>query len=341
MAVPPYPPNTLADIISKVRRITKSPSANQITDGQITQYINTYYLYDFPAELRLKDTFSNWQFTCTPNQESYVLPTDTFITIEPPLYINGYQSHFTQSQEEFYKLYPRLGLQTNNNTGNGTVGPYAIQIQNFPVLQNQVLIGALDSGGNAASATDTPIDIYTGTLSGPFIASGTINYLTGAISITFTNTIPGGNTIDVNTVPYQPSRPVAALFYDNTMFLRPIPDGFYLVEIAAYINPFACPNGSLYNPPTDAGENPAGVGFISTLDTPQIKQWWQLIAWGASLKIFEDRGDIDNYMRFSPMYEQQKLLAQRRTLVEQANERTATIYTDQTRYGGGNFFNQF
>src|ERR1700733_14187335 len=142
---PPGLPNALGDIISKVRRITKSPSQNQITDGKIIQYINTFYLYDFPEELRLKDTFSNWQFTATPYQETYELPTDTFINVEPPLYIDGYQSHFTQSQDEFYKLYPRLGDADNNQYGNGTVGAYTIQITNFPVLQNNVVVGAVDS----------------------------------------------------------------------------------------------------------------------------------------------------------------------------------------------------
>lgn len=345
---PPGLPNALGDIISKVRRITKSPSINQITDDQIIQYINTYYLYDFPEELRLKDTYSNWQFTATPYQERYNLPTDTFINIEPPLYIDGYESQFTQSQDEFYKLYPRLANADDNQYGNGTVGPYTIQITNFPVLQYNVVVGAVDSGNNSASATDTPVvispgnlSVYNGTLSGPFVASGTINYVTGVIVITFTNIIPGTSQISVQSAPYQPSRPVAALFYNNQVLLRPIPNSFYLVSVAAFVNPFAAITGASYNPPTDGGVNPAGSGFLANTDTSQIKQWWQLIAWGASLKIFEDRGDLENIARFIPLYEKQKLLAQRRTLVQQASERTATIYTDQTRYPINNFFNQF
>ena len=345
---PPGLPNALGDIISKVRRIVKAPTENEIMDTQIIQYINTYYLYDFPEELRLKDTFSNWQFTATPFQERYELPTDTFINVEPPLYIDGYESHFSQSQDEFYKLYPRLASSDDNQFGNGTPGPYTIQITNFPVLQNNIVVGAVDAGNNSASATDTPvvlspgnISVYNGTLAGPFVASGTINYTTGVLVVTFTNNIPGTSQIFVNSVPYQPSRPVAALFYNNTIFLRPIPNSFYLVSIAAFINPFAAMMGALYNPPTDGGVNPSGVGFVADTDVPQLKQWWQLIAWGTALKIFEDRGDLDNIARFMPLYEKQKLLAQRRTLVQQATERTATIYTDQTRYPINNFFNQF
>src|SRR6266481_5664164 len=146
---PPGLPNALGDIVSKIRRITKSPSQNQITDDQILQYINTYYLYDFPQELRLKNMLSNFTFTTSPNQETYLLPTDSIITIEPPVYINGYQSYFTQSQENFYMLYPRLGLANNNLAfGNGTTGPYVFTFSNTPVLQNNVVVSAIDSTGS-------------------------------------------------------------------------------------------------------------------------------------------------------------------------------------------------
>ena len=362
--IPPALPSSLGDIIAKVRRITKSPSQNQITDDQIVQYLNTFYLYDFPAELRLKDSLTNWSFTVSPYQESYPLPTDTIITVEPPLYIGGYQSFFTQSQDNFYLLYPKLGLANNIITGNGIAAPYTFQLTNFPVLQNNVVVGAVDSGNNSASATDTPISTYVGALSGPFVVpnppfpappTSYINYVTGQVVIDFVNIIPAGNQIYCNVVPYQPSRPVAALFFNNVMYVRPIPDAFYEFKIQAYVNPFASPNGQTYNPPNYNGipgasppvpptmlnENPAGVGFSSAADTPQIKQWWQLIAWGTALKIFEDRGDLENIQRILPLYDDQKRKALRRTLVEMSNERTATIYTEQTRYPVGNFFNQF
>lgn len=351
---PPGLPNDLGDIVSKVRRITKSPSQNMITDDQIVQYINTYLLYDMPQELRLKNTLSNYSFTTIPNQETYFLPTDSIITIEPPVYINGYQSYFTQSQENFYMLYPRLGLSENNLAfGNGTQGPYTFTLTNSPVLQNNVVVSAVDSTGIAATAVDIPINTSTGALSGVGIqAASTVNYITGLVSILFNNPIPSGNPFSCQVVPYNPSRPVAMLFYHDTIFLRPIPDGAYLVNVQAYINPIAALNGQLHNPPTLGGTidtnfpsppDPANIpsGFTLTTDTPQIKQWWQLIAWGTAMKIFEDRGDVENIQKFMPLYEKQLRLVLRRTIVEQANERTATIYTEQVNYPMGNFFNQF
>lgn len=351
---PPGLPNDLGDIISKIRRLTKSPSVNQITDEQIIQYVNTYYLYDFPVELRLKNTLSNFTFTTIPYQDTYKIPTDSIITVEPPVFIGGAQSYFTQSQSSFYMLYPRKALPENGLAyGNGTVGPYTFTLTNAPVLQNNVVVFAEDSTGGTATAVDIPINTSTGALSGLSIqAASTINYITGTVSILFNNVIPSGNPINCQVVPYNPSRPVAMMFYADTLHLRPVPDAAYLVSVQAYINPIACLLGQSFNPPTLGGTNDTNypsppnainipVGFVNATDTTQLKQWWQLIAWGAAMKIWEDRGDIESIQRYMPLFDNQKRLVLRRTLVEMANERVATIYTEQTQYPVGNFFNQF
>lgn len=352
---PPGLPNTLGDIIQKVRRITKSPSANQITDNQIIQYINTYFLYDFPQELRLENTLSNFSFTTIPNQESYSVPTDSVITVSSPVYINGYQSLFTQSQEKFYMLYPRLGVTSNNiAVGNGTAGPYSFTLSNGPLLQNNIVVSTVDVAANNAIGTDSPISTAFGDFRGQYVntAGSSINYLTGVGAVTFVNNIDVGTPINAQSVPYSPSRPVAMLFFHDVFYLRPIPDSAYLVNVQAYINPIACLTGQSYNPPTGGGTDDTmypsppsvahvPVGFQFDTDTPQLKQWWQLIAWGASMKVFEDRGDLENIQRFMPLFQNQRDLVLRRTLVEMANERSATIYSEQVQYPVGNFFNQF
>jgi hypothetical protein len=312
---------TLADIRTKVRRITKSPSPNQITDAQIDSYINTFYLYDFPEHLRLKDLFTNYVFTTTPNQDQYTFTTDTYVGVEPPLYIAGYQSFFTQSQTEFFNLYPKLPQIVEAATGTGIAGPYSFTLETVPVLQRETVISAVDTNGVGLSAIDVPLDQdlfpNQGTFSGD--VTGTINYLTGAVTVTFSAAIDSDESINAEYVPYQASRPVAALFYDNTFTLRPVPDQSYKVSIAAYQTP---------------------TSLASAGDSPEIKQWWQLLAWGAALKIFEDRGDIDQIAQMRPLFDEQMRLAQRRTLVQMASERATTIYTEQTSTGFGSNFNQ-
>lgn len=341
MYTPPNPPftvpsSTLTDIINKVRRLTKSPSQNQITDDQVIVYINNAYQFDFPQELRMKDLLTNFTFTTVPNQETYKFPTDQFISCEPPLYINGYQSFFTQSQENFYMLYPRLGISSQQLSGNGTAGPYTFTLPNTPILQNNLVISAQDASGNTYTLIDSPTSTATGNLIYPTDTTsatptirGTVNYITGFISINavgFGPAIPSTSFISAQFVPYNPSRPVAALFYQDTFYLRPVPDNAYQVTIQAYISPTQLLLSA--TPPSSA-------------NAPLVNQWWQFIAVAAAMKIFEDRGDFTQMQNFAPIYEKYKLLVQRRTLVEMANERVATVYSEQVNYPLGNFFNQF
>ncbi len=127
-------------------------------------------------------------------------------------------------------------------------------------------------------------------------------------------------------VPYVASRPQSVVFYQDQMLLYPIPDQAYTVSFEAYKYPTAFLNDA------------AGVR------TPQVNEWWQLLAYGAADKIFADNGDFENLQKFRPLLDEQMLLCTRRTIVQQTSERTATIYTEQTQfpqYPFGNLFSGF
>ena len=83
------------------------------------------------------------------------------------------------------------------------------------------------------------------------------------------------------------------------------------------------------------------TALISGGQSPELNEWWQYLAFGASSKILEDRLDIDGLSKIRPLLEEQQRLVLRRTLVQQTSERTATIYTEQTQPSGNNNFNQF
>ena len=76
-------PHTLADIRTKVRRITARPSAVQLSDSEIDKYINTFYVYDMPEHLKMESLRYNYQFTSTANIPAYDFPTDTYLTGMP------------------------------------------------------------------------------------------------------------------------------------------------------------------------------------------------------------------------------------------------------------------
>jgi len=349
-------PNTLVAIRNKVRRITGRPNSTQITDAQINEYINTYYMYDLNEQLRIESFRYNYQFVTSANLPVYDFPVEAFLTAMPPVYIAGYQSYMTQSRENFFRINPGLNFfQKSIATGNGTVGPYNAQLSKTPIMPGfkpnppgaysssdvadifaalinwNVLISSTDAFGRSSSLVDDgggtnpaglgllfdPNDVSTASA----VARGSIDYITGQVVIgNFLTAIPVGTPINAQYIPYVASRPQSALFYQDQIILYPVPDRAYTVSFEAYKYPSQL---------LDDGAQ------------PQLNEMWQLLAYGAAEKIFADNGDIENLAKFHPLLEEQLRLLQRRTIVQQTAERTATIYTEQTafpQYPFGNLF---
>lgn len=376
-------PNTLADIRLKVRRVTGRVSPTQISDQDIDKYINTFYVYDMPEHLKLESLRYNYQFQAQANIPAYDLPTGTYLTAMPPVFIAGYQSYMTQSRDNFFRINPELNfLQQQVYTTSGAIGTvYTGQfLSSTPIVPgfqtNPFGAYAFTSGiggtrnaqiqaqfinwnvlvsvaGNpdpisGIPSTLTLIDDGLGNLIAPndpaqpkanpptyATIRGSINYITGAISINangFLNingaaeTPPAGNAINVQYIPYVASRPQSAMFFQDQILLYPIPDQAYTVSFEAYRYPTAF-----------LSSNPAA--------TPQLTEWWQLLAYGAADKIFADNGDFENLQKFRPLLKEQMDLVLRRTIVQQTSERTSTIYTENQgpfqQFPFGNVFTGF
>jgi hypothetical protein len=298
---------TLADIRLKVRRVTKSPSANQITNAEIDDYVNTFYLYDFPEHLRLINLKETFTFITQPDVDIYSFTPNTVVSIEPPVYVGGNEIMFFQSRQEYFTVYPEIQRNENFDTGDGTAGPYAGTITATPIKQNRVLISTVDVNGNPLSAQDT----VAGTFAGNVAAGSTINYTTGAIAaVTWTANVAAGTPIRVQSVNYQSARPQAVLFYDDTLQLSPVPDQAYEFIVNAYVTP---------------------TSLINATDEPELREWWQLLALGASLKLFGDRLDMESYAKTQVLFDEQKRLVERRTLKQISVNRSSTIYQNQER----------
>lgn len=328
---------TLASIRTKVRRLTGRPSTQQITDAQIDDYVNTFYLYDLPEHLRLFHLHTTFEFMTEAYVDTYDLSTmqvsdgiggtdnadNIYYNLQPPAYVAGYQSFYSQSPEQFYRTYPPLAQISTTVSGDGTVGPYTYTFESYPILQNSLTIGAVDSTGATVQLVDLPTNATTGTLQVINLGTavtGSVNYVTGAVSVTFNNTIPSGNDITFTSTPYQPSRPQAVLYYADKIVLRPVPDAPYKVSLQAWKLPTA---------------------LISSGESPELKQWWQYLAYGAAKKIFEDSQDPEGAGVIMQEFKEQQAMVERRAIVQYTNERTATIYTEMTGFPYGNFNNRF
>jgi hypothetical protein len=313
------PQTDLTAIRTKVRRLTRSPSQAQITDAEINEYINTFVLFDFPGELRLWRNLDRTDFFSDPFMDRITVINNTngIITIEPPIYIDGRQAWFTQSVSEFYSAYPKNASDIDTGLrGNGIatnfVGTLAPQV---PVLRNEVLFTSI------ATLLGEPLGVELsdvgglGVLSGTGGGFGTINYVTGAFNLTFGTAPDLNEPIIAHVVPYTAGRPDSVLFFNTEIILRPVPDQTYKIEIQTRVRPDE---------------------LLANNQSPELHQWWQYIAYGAAKKIFEDRMDLDSVAQILPELKKQERLALRTTIVQQTNDRVATIYTEQIGgYGPG------
>lgn len=353
----PEPVTTLAAIQQKVRRLTRTPSLALLSDDDLNQYINTFVVYDFPEQLRTFNLRKSFTFICNPFQDEYRtddnLPEinqlfdfqNKYLTVHPPVYIGGYESMFSQSREQFFGIYPIFNsIATIGTNGDGATVTYTGVIntnqaqpgnltQLLTLLQGQVLFDSIDANGAGLALIDAPIiDTATGfnTTYGNLYIPGNlpanpptvrlpgnnINYVTGAYTITFPTAPAANATINSQTAQQSISIPQAMMYYENKITLRPVPDQPYRINFEVYANP---------------------TSLLADNQSPELNEWWQYIAYGAAKKIFEDRMDSDSVQAILPEMDNQRILCNRRTIVQNANMRAATIYSEQGKNGwGGN-----
>lgn len=324
--------STLQAIRTKIRRLTRSPSSAQITDAQIDEYINTFVLYDFPEHLRLFSFRTVLTFYTQPFVDTYTTSTDVnnplfnfknkYIAIHPPVYIAGVQSYFTQYRDQFYGYWPQTNTIADTQLrGDGVATAFNGTVTAHPMIQNNVMFNSVDAAGNSMVLVDYPTSNETGLLGLPESTaplSGTINYVTGVFTLTFPNPPVALAPVYVTNIAYQPGKPIAMLYYDDVFTVRPVPDKSYIISVEADIRP---------------------TELLASNQQPQKEQMWQYIAFMASKKIFEDRMDMDSVGLIMPACKEQERLVLRTSLVQEANQRTATIYTQGKVFGYG-FFGQ-
>lgn len=306
-------------IAIKIRKITRRLSANELTDAELLDYINSFLVYDLSNHLRLFYNRQTYSFQLTPNVGIYSIATfkNQYITFEPPAYIDGYQLQYMQDSQAFYQMYPRLKYSVQLTTGTGAVGVYAGTYTYVPIEPNTVVISTVDTTGASIVATDNG----TGGLIGNVVAGGTVNYATGAIAnITWTSAPAAGQPIYMSANEYRTSRPYTVLYFNNAFYFWPFPDRAYTFRITTYKNPEACTSITL-----------PGATY------PELNQWADLIAYGTSLKILADNLDMENYAKVQILFDEAQRLVERRTLKQLSTQRAATIYGDATNWPGGSW----
>ena len=356
-----------------VRKLSGKFDTNQLPDGASTagnvsvanppgvdDYINDFYMYDFPEHLRTLQLDRYFTFQTVPNVGTYNVP-QTIYQLKTPFYVDNYQFAYYEDPDVFLRIWPEFNfINAAIATTNGTLVTYTFTLTQTPIQQGTVVIG-LQPNPNTTPApqletftdVDTPILLdqpknikFTnlGTLTSNLGGTGTINYLTGAVSITYSTAPPSGININAHYHPYVASRPRDVLFFQQQLFLRPIPNDTYMIKMVAYFMPTAIlssATNATQRPLLDANGNLQGP-FNSAqsgglTDVPMFNEWWECIAIGAAMKILAEEGDWDERDRLRSYFEEQKLLAQRKLIKQMATRRIQTVYGDNAGAAGAQF----
>jgi hypothetical protein len=292
-----------------------------------------------------------------------------YLTVSGPMYIAGFQAHYFQSPEQFYAVYPKINSIQLIGNGTGTSGPFTGFInsnqailpppvtgftQQISLLQNNVLFSSLGTIAPtppetvpfviAQTLVDVPVvdpttgfktqfgnlydpntaaynDPVTGALTVPptvINQNNNINYYTGKYTINFTLPTLVGTPIQSQSVPQALALPQSIMFYSNEFTIRPVPHAAHKV------------NFEVFQRPTALLDAPVGNSI-----TPALEEYWQYISYGAAMKIFQDRMDLDSVQLIAPEFRRQETMCLRRTLVQNATQRATTIY-DYEQRGNGN-----
>lgn len=160
----------LAAIFAKVRRLTGSSDRLQLPDYAdpsntdsvgISDYVNSFYLYDFPSQfrsLKLKDKLT---FNTTQGIDTYPFDSENYTTVEMPCYCAKREIALFQDPWSFYGANYNWQTQNNFAFGDGTAGAfsgYAIatplirSVNNIPYIE-QSIIGVINDAPAVGKTT--------------------------------------------------------------------------------------------------------------------------------------------------------------------------------------------
>lgn len=281
---------TLSEIRQKVRQVSGRYSPQELSNNQVDEYINKYFQYAFPAELKLERFHTYYEFLTDPNVQSYTLPSG-FVNFEPPGSIDRQAVLWYQEPAAFFENNPEQISRYTAATGDGSTTAFSFSATPTPILPATFV---LTDNTEVFQDTNTTYTTSNVTITGSEGGSCTLNYATGAVSVTFNTAPTNGQNITVSYVAFTIGTPTAVLLYNNQFTFYPVPDTAYRFRVKAYANSLVV---------TSAGVTAAS--FTNSTDRPLLDEWGPCIAYGAAREIHSDFGEIDAYAEVTALYKEQ------------------------------------
>lgn len=278
-------------IANKIRDLTGTPYTTQMEQSELNTRINNYYVFTMPAELKVQIENNFLDFKTVPGQDVYSFPGG-FFTDSPGVYSDGYPCIFYEDPDIFYQDWPQQYAVENIGAGDGVTTGFSGTLQYPPLIIGSLFIS--DNSQVLQSLADGSFEVNGD-------GTGTINFTTGAYAINFTSAPPATETIYAKYIGYTGNRPSGCLFFENEFTLRPVPDSVYQMHMQGFIKPDSLEDDS---------------------DIPLQEEWGPLIAYGVSLEIFSDRGDLEAYNAHYPMLKRYETVALSRTIQQLGSQQS-------------------
>lgn len=307
MSIPAF---TVAQLIDEVRINIKGTNAYQYTDATILNYINIFFVQDMPQEIQLLSYKTWYRFVTLANVDKYVFPQNQYTGIFGQVFVRGIPVTTYQDPDLFALAWVLNNFVTTAAIGSGA-STYTFLIP-FPSVRGYtdflgtiypgVYISAASDQYNNMTVTDNGVGVL---LNSSSIACGTINYLTGQVTVSFPSPVPSGTQIYANTQTYQAGQPSACLYYNQTFTLRTVPDKAYVVGVAAYVNPAA---------------------YANTSQPVIINSMFKYIAYGTARYMLLELKDLSQLEVLDQLYKEQERMLLRISTRQRMQGRIPTIF---------------
>lgn len=293
---------TLADIRQKVRKVTGRLTPGELSNSDLDTYINQFYQLTFPAELKLEKKHTYYEFLTSANVAWYDLPDTTYTNFEPPATIDNYDLLWYQEPLNFTSLNFQNIVRKTPWTGDGATVTFTTTENAFPILPDTLVITDNIETFEDTSQTWTTANVN---LTGDMGGTATINYSTGAISVTFNAAPANGQLIYLSFQQFKAGRPQNVLMYNNQFQFFPVPDTAYRFKVKAYSVVTALTNAT---------------------DQPELDQWGPCIAYGTARDILADLGEMQAYSEVTALYKEQLAYVLKRTNQNLLNTRATPSF---------------
>lgn len=292
---------TLADIRKKTRQVSGRLGLYELPNIELDKIINQYVRFEFPAEVKLNRNYTFYELNTTLNQRQYTVP-ETYTNFDPEATIDGQDILYYQNPDQFREGTDNRVKAASVGVGDGTTTGFSTTISaNYPIKAGSVLVD-----DTVESFTDDGAGTLTGSLGG----TGSINYSTGALSVTFNTAPSNGQNIRASWISETTGKPQAVLYFNNKFTFFPVPDHVYRFKIKAWSTEVVQDtNGNVKS------------NFTNANDRPLEDQWGPLIAYGAAKRLHADYGEMEAYELVNRLYIEQVNFALRRTEQDLLNAR--------------------